>query len=138
MSRHCHSRATFTAHALARSAPATRRLAWRAPLAPIYSTPHPPQSPLSIPLIPAAHALARSDPVTRRLAWGPSLVAGLLLFGGGLAFETIADWQKFKWKSDPGARVVSCLAACCRFLLCCCWAAVLTAFETMAVRQKLH
>lgn len=49
----------------------------------------------------AAHALARSDPATRRLAWGPALIAGLLLFGGGLALETLADWQKFKWKSDP-------------------------------------
>ena len=33
---------------------------------------------------------------------GPSLVGGLLLFGGGLLLESVADWQKFVFKSDPG------------------------------------
>lgn len=54
----------------------------------------------------AAHAVARIGPrdagVGLRL--GPSLTLGLLLFGGGLLLESVADWQKFVWKSDPGER----------------------------------
>ncbi|KAL4425018.1 hypothetical protein ABPG77_001796 [Micractinium sp. CCAP 211/92] len=50
----------------------------------------------------ASHALSRELPAAaRRLSFGPSLVAGLALFGGGLLLESVADWQKFKWKSDP-------------------------------------
>jgi hypothetical protein len=37
---------------------------------------------------------------------GPSLAAGLLLFGGRLLMESVADWQKFTWKSDPGEEAV--------------------------------
>ncbi|EFN53044.1 hypothetical protein CHLNCDRAFT_137283 [Chlorella variabilis] len=49
----------------------------------------------------AAHALSRSAPAAHRLAFSPSLAAGLLLFGGGLLVESVADWQKFSFKSDP-------------------------------------
>lgn len=52
--------------------------------------------------ITAAHALSREAPAAaRRLAPGPALLAGLALFGGGLLLESVADWQKFVWKSDP-------------------------------------
>jgi hypothetical protein len=37
-----------------------------------------------------------------RLGGSASLAAGLLLFGGGLLLESVADWQKFQWKNDPG------------------------------------
>lgn len=54
----------------------------------------------------AAPACSRELPAAaRRLSFGPSLVAGLALFGGGLLLESVADWQKFKWKSDPGERL---------------------------------
>ena len=49
---------------------------------------------------------SRSAPAAQRLALGPSLAAGLLLFGGGLLVESVADWQKFTWKSDPGEPAV--------------------------------
>eukprot|EP00887_Chlorella_sp_A99_P007495 scaffold2.g7495.t1 len=52
----------------------------------------------------AAHALSRSSPAAGALRASPSLVLGLLLFGGGLLLETVADAQKFAFKSDPANR----------------------------------
>ncbi|PSC67318.1 hypothetical protein C2E20_8998 [Micractinium conductrix] len=51
----------------------------------------------------AAHAVSRDLPASaRRLSLkSPSLLVGAALFGGGLLLESVADWQKFKWKSDP-------------------------------------
>ncbi|KAL4855947.1 hypothetical protein ACK3TF_003705 [Chlorella vulgaris] len=50
----------------------------------------------------AAHALSAASPaVVPRLGGSASLAAGLLLFGGGLLLESVADWQKFQWKNDP-------------------------------------
>jgi hypothetical protein len=41
-------------------------------------------------------------PVAGALGARASLAAGLLLFGGGFLLESVADWQKFVWKSNPG------------------------------------
>jgi hypothetical protein len=40
-------------------------------------------------------------PVAGALGARASLAAGLLLFGGGFLLESVADWQKFVWKSNP-------------------------------------
>ena len=61
-----------------------------------FQHPHPRCSP-SLPF-------SRDLPASaRRLSLkSPSLLVGAALFGGGLLLESVADWQKFKWKSDPG------------------------------------
>lgn len=52
---------------------------------------------------PPAAPRSRSSPAAfKGLGGGPWLAAGAALFAGGLLLESVADWQKFVWKSDPG------------------------------------
>lgn len=56
-------------------------------------------------LVSLPHTLAAATPVQARPPFGRAAdIAGLLLFGLGLAVESVADWQKWTFKQDPANR----------------------------------